>query len=40
MEVPVGSAEADALDILTVLIDNYETKHFPIADPDPIQLLE
>ena len=37
---PVGSAEADALDILTLLIADYEAKHFPIADPDPIQFLE
>lgn len=36
----VGSADADALDILTLLIADYEAKHFPIADPDPIQFLE
>ena len=35
-----GSPEADALDILALLIADYETKHFPIADPDPIQFLE
>ena len=35
-----GSAEADALDVLTLLIADYEAKHFPIADPDPIQFLE
>jgi HTH-type transcriptional regulator/antitoxin HigA len=35
-----GSTEADALDVLTLLIADYETRHFPIADPDPIQFLE
>src|SRR6266508_1049597 len=35
-----GSTEADALDVLTLLIADYETRHFPIVDPDPIQFLE
>lgn len=39
-DAPAGSPAADALDILALLIADYETKHFPIADPDPIQFLE
>ena len=39
-DAPLGSAEADAHDVLTLLIADYEAKHFPIADPDPIQFLE
>ena len=35
-----GSTEADALDVLTLLIADYESKQFPIADPNPIQFLE
>ena len=35
-----GSIEADALDVLSLIIADYETRHFPIADPDPIQFLE
>src|SRR5882672_5336156 len=35
-----GSPEADALDVLTLLIADYESRHFPIADPDPIQFLK
>ena len=35
-----GSIAADALDILSLIIADYETRHFPIADPDPIQFLE
>lgn len=39
-DAPAGSVDADALDILTLLIADYEAKHFAIADPDPIQFLE
>ena len=39
-DVLPGSAEADALDVLTLLIADYEAKQFPSADPDPIQFLE
>ena len=36
---PAKSAEADRLDVLTMLVENYERQHFPIADPDPIEFL-
>jgi HTH-type transcriptional regulator/antitoxin HigA len=36
---PAKSAEADRLDVLTMLVENYEDQHFPIADPDPIEFL-
>ncbi len=39
-DAPNGSADADALDMVTLLIADYQAKHFPIADPDPIQFLE
>ena len=35
-----GSPQADTLDVLSLLIADYEAKHFPIEDPDPIQFLE
>jgi HTH-type transcriptional regulator/antitoxin HigA len=35
-----GSREADTLDVLTLLIADYEARHFPIADHDPIEFLE
>lgn len=38
-DAPLRSAEAEALDVLTLLIADYEAKQFPIADPDPIQFL-
>lgn len=37
---PAKSAEADRLDVLALLVEHYEKTHFPIADPDPIELIE
>jgi len=34
-----GSSEADSLELLALLIEDYESKHYPIADPDPIDFL-
>lgn len=38
-DAPAKSAAADRLDVLTMLVERYERQHFPIADPDPIELL-
>jgi HTH-type transcriptional regulator/antitoxin HigA len=38
-DAPARSPEADRLDVLTMLVEHYERKHFPIADPDPIDFL-
>lgn len=38
-DAPAKSAEADRLDVLTMLVERYERQHFPIADPDPIKFL-
>ncbi len=35
-----GSPEGDELDVLTTLVDAYETKHFPMSPPDPITAIE
>ncbi len=35
-----GSSEGDELEILGVLIDNYEKTHFPIEKPDPIEAIK
>lgn len=37
---PEGSAEADRLDVLALLIEAYESAHLPIEPPDPISFLE
>lgn len=33
------SPDADRLDVLTMLIEDYERRHYPIPDPDPIEFL-
>ena len=38
-DAPAKSPQADRLDLLTLLIENYERQHFPIQDPDPIEFL-
>ena len=35
-----GSKEGDELEILSILIDNYEKEHFPIDSPDPIDAIK
>jgi len=37
---PEGSAAADRLEVLTLLIEAYEREHMPIEDPDPIDFLQ
>jgi HTH-type transcriptional regulator/antitoxin HigA len=34
-----GTAAGDELDILATLVDAYETRHFPIATPDPVTII-
>ena len=35
----VGSKDADRLEVLSLLIQEYEREHYPIPDPEPIDLL-
>ena len=35
-----GTEEGDELEILSILIDNYENEHFPIDMPDPIEAIK
>ena len=37
---PKGSAQSDELDILVTLIEVYETEHYPIDLPDPIEAIK
>lgn len=34
-----GSAEGDRFDVLSTLVDAYESEHFPIPSPDPIETI-
>ncbi len=38
-DAPVGSKESDRLEVLTLLVQAYESEHYPIPDPDPIEFL-
>jgi HTH-type transcriptional regulator/antitoxin HigA len=35
-----GSTEGDELEILGILVDNYEKVHYPIDFPDPIEAIK
>lgn len=35
-----GTPEGDELELLSLLIDNYEKIHFPIGLPDPIEAIK
>jgi len=41
MESQPGTPECDRMDVLVTLVEAYETKNFPIPEPDdPVQVLE
>jgi HTH-type transcriptional regulator/antitoxin HigA len=35
----LGSPEADRLEILTLLVQDYETRAFPLAPGDPVEAI-
>lgn len=35
-----GSSEGDELEVLGILIDQFENEHFPIGMPDPIEAIK
>ena len=39
-DAPVGSKESDEADVMALLIDEYENKHYPIDAPDPIEAIK
>ncbi|WP_218056697.1 helix-turn-helix domain-containing protein [Acidithiobacillus ferrivorans] len=39
-DAPKGSPGSDRMEVLTILIADYERQHHAIEDPDPIALLE
>ena len=40
MDAQTGTPEADELDVLATLVEAYEDRHFPIADPDPLAAIQ
>ena len=39
-DTPIGTTESDEADILGLMIDEYEKKHYPIDAPDPIEAIK
>jgi len=39
-DAPINSKEGDEAEILSLLIDNYENKYYPIEVPDPIEAIK
>jgi len=39
-DAKLGTPESDELDILGLMVDDYETKHYPIEAPDPIEAIK
>lgn len=39
-DAALGTAESDELEILALMIDDYENKHYPIDSPDPIEAIK
>lgn len=40
LEPEIGSREGDELEILALLVEKYEEKHWQIATPDPIEAIK
>lgn len=39
-DAKLGSVEGDELEVLGILINQYENEHFPIGLPDPIEAIK
>lgn len=39
-DAPMGTKESDYADVLALLVDDYENKHYPIEAPDPIEAIK
>ena len=39
-DAPANTEEGDEAELLTVLIEHYEEKHYPIEAPDPIEAIK
>ncbi len=39
-DLKTGSGEYDELELLSILVDDYEKKNFPIGLPDPIEAIK
>jgi len=39
-DAPIGTSDSDEADILGLLVDEYEKKHYHIDTPDPIEAIK
>lgn len=39
-DAKLGTPESDELEILGLIVDDYENKHYPIEAPDPIEAIK
>ena len=39
-DAKIGTIESDEADVLGLMIDEYEKKHYPIEAPDPIEAIK
>tara|TARA_R110000751_G_scaffold307629_1_gene430253 strand:+ start:287 stop:655 length:369 start_codon:yes stop_codon:yes gene_type:complete len=39
-DAPTDTKEGDESEILSLLVENYENKHYPIEAPDPIEVIK
>jgi HTH-type transcriptional regulator/antitoxin HigA len=39
-DAPIGKADSDEADLLGLMVDEYEKKHYPIEAPDPIEAIK
>ena len=39
-DAAIGTSESDEADVLGIMIDEYEKKHYPIEAPDPIEAIK
>ena len=39
-DAEIGTPESDEADIIGLMIDEYEKKHYPINAPDPIEAIK
>lgn len=39
-DAPIGTPEGDEADLLGLMIDDYEKRHYPIQAPDPIEAIK
>ncbi|HED38542.1 MAG TPA: transcriptional regulator [Ignavibacteria bacterium] len=39
-DLKINSSEYDELELLSILIEDYEKKHYPIALPDPVEAIK